>query len=109
MPLVEHIQLNESCYMALWKITEELENLLECVSLNDADKTRLDSFGSVSRKKEFIATRILLQKLLGGGVAIKNNEHGKPLLIDSNYEISILIVRTMLVLWLVWGTIWLLI
>ncbi len=89
MPLVEHIQLNESCKMGLWKITEELENLMECVDLNLADKTRLDCFGSVSRKKEFITTRILLKELLGEGIFIENNEHGRPLLINSNCEISI--------------------
>ena len=89
MPLVEHTQLNKSCQMALWKITEELEGLLECVNLNKSDKTKLDSFGSLSRKKEFISTRILLQELLGDGKSIENNEHGKPLLVDSNYEISI--------------------
>ncbi|MFT5749121.1 MAG: 4'-phosphopantetheinyl transferase [Ancylomarina sp.] len=89
MPLVEHIQLNKSCQMGLWKITEELDSLMEFVQLNHNDKTRFDSFGSLSRKKEFLSTRILLQELLGEGVAIKNNEHGKPLLIDSIYEISI--------------------
>jgi len=89
MPLVEHIQLNKSCQMALWKITEELESLMECVQLNQNDKMKLDSFGSLSRKKEFVATRILLQELLGEGKSIENNEQGKPLLIDSNYEISI--------------------
>ena len=75
--------------MALWKITEELEILKDCVHLNQVDNLKLDSFGSLSRKKEFITTRILLQELLGEGIAIVNNEHGKPFLVDSNYEISI--------------------
>ncbi|MRT91449.1 4'-phosphopantetheinyl transferase superfamily protein [Ancylomarina sp. 16SWW S1-10-2] len=89
MPLVKNIQLNESCQMALWKISEELDELLVCVSLNKEDRIKLDSFGSLSRKKEFIATRILVQELLGKGITIVNNEHGKPLLVNSNYEISI--------------------
>ena len=89
MPLVKHIHLNESCQMALWKVTEDLNDLMGYVQLNQADKTKINSFGSVSRKKEFITTRILLQVLLGKGIDIINNEHGKPLLVDSIYEISI--------------------
>lgn len=89
MPLVDHIQLNESCQMALWKITEELDELMDCVNLNEVDRTKLDSFGSLARKKEFITTRVLLQVLLGEGITIVNNEHGKPLLLNSNYDISI--------------------
>jgi phosphopantetheinyl transferase len=89
MPLAEHIQLNENCQMALWKITEELDYLLECVDLNQADKDRLEGFGSLARKKEFVTTRILLQELLGDGIFIENNEYGKPLLINSSCEISI--------------------
>ena len=89
MPLAKQVQLNESCQIALWKITEEFEYLMECVKLNQSDKIKLDSFGSISRKKEFVVTRILLQELLGEEVSINNNEHGKPLVVNSNYEISI--------------------
>jgi len=89
MPLVKQIQLNETCQLVLWKITEELDDLMACVNINEADKLRLNSFGSISRKKEFITTRILLQSVLGEGIRIVNNEHGKPLLVNSDYEISI--------------------
>ncbi|MGZ2370193.1 4'-phosphopantetheinyl transferase family protein [Ancylomarina sp. YFZ004] len=89
MPLVKHIQLNETCQLVLWKITEELEDLLEQVCLSKAEQARIEGFGSLSRKKEFITTRILLQKLLGDDVLIENNEHGKPLLINSDFDISI--------------------
>lgn len=89
MPLVKHIQLNETCQLVLWKMTEELEDLLEQVCLSKAEELRLKGFGSRSRKKEFVTTRVLLQKLLGDGVFIENNEHGKPLLVNSDYEISI--------------------
>ncbi len=89
MPLIKRIQLNESCEIALWKITEELKDLIECVDLNQIDKTRMASFGSLERQKEFVISRILVQILLGEGVFVENNESGKPLLVNSNYEISI--------------------
>ncbi|MCZ4693080.1 hypothetical protein DWB61_07510 [Ancylomarina euxinus] len=89
MPLVKHIQINETCQLALWKITEELEDLLACVCLNMTEQARVDGFGSLTRKKEFVTTRILLHKLLGNGIFIENNEHGKPLLSNSDFDISI--------------------
>jgi len=89
MPLIKHTQLNETCQLVLWKITEELEDLLEIVKLSKTEQIRLDGFGSMARKREFVTTRILLQKLLGDGIFIENNEHGKPLLINSNFDISI--------------------
>lgn len=89
MPLVKHIQLNETCQLVLWKITEELDELFKLVKLSKKEQARLDGFGSMARKKEFVTTRVLLQKLLGGGVIIENNEHGKPLLINSDFDISI--------------------
>lgn len=89
MPLVNHTQINDTCQLALWKITEELDDLLKCVCLNDTEQARLDGFGSFARKKEFVTTRVLLQKLLGEGVFIENNEHGKPFLVNSDFDISI--------------------
>ena len=89
MPLVKHIQLNETCQLVLWKINEELDDLLDQVCLSKTEQIRLEGFGSMARKKEFVTTRVLLQKLLGDGIFIENNEHGKPLLINSDFDISI--------------------
>lgn len=89
MPLVNHIHINNSCQMALWKISEELEELYGGVELNEKEQTRFDKFGSLSRKKEFLATRILVRKLIGKGIHIENNEEGKPFLINSDFDISI--------------------
>ena len=89
MPLVKHIQINETCQLVLWEISEELDDLLSIVSLNESEQIRLDGFGSMARKKEFAVTRILLQELLGSAVFIRNNEHGKPSLEHSDFDISI--------------------
>lgn len=89
MPLVKHAQINETCQLALWKITEELGTLLDVVSLTDAEQAKIESFGSISRKKEYVTTRILLRRLLGDGIRIENNEEGKPFLINSDFDISI--------------------
>ncbi|RZT97007.1 phosphopantetheinyl transferase [Ancylomarina subtilis] len=89
MPLVKHIHINETCQLAIWKITEDLSVLQNAVCLNESDKDRCDSFGSIARKKEYLATRILVRTLLGEGIVIKNNADGKPYLINSDLDISI--------------------
>jgi len=89
MPIVKLTQINETCQLGLWKITEELETLLDAVSLTDTEQSKIESFGSISRKKEYVTTRILLQNMLGKGIRIENNEEGKPFLINSNFDISI--------------------
>jgi len=89
MPLVKYIRINETCHLGLWKITEELDDLLVDVNLSHAEQDKLDSFGSSARKKEYVTTRVLLKKLLGEGIFIENNKHGKPSLINSDFDISI--------------------
>ena len=89
MPITEKIQINKQCKLILWKITEPLSDLLQLVNLNEEEKEKLQSFGSESRKKEYLATRILVQKALGKDACIKNNVHGKPRLINSDVSISI--------------------
>lgn len=89
MPLVKHIHINETCQLALWKITEELDDLLKDVCLSNAEQDKMNGFGSLARKKEYVTTRVLLKKLLGEGVFIENNRHGKPSLINFEFDISI--------------------
>lgn len=89
MPLYKHIQNNSDSDLYIWKITESVGELLQMVNLCDNDFKRFDKFGSESRKKEFLTTRILIQQCLGSHIQICNNQHGKPYLINSNLNLSI--------------------
>lgn len=89
MPICKDIQINNSCRLIVWNTTEALNELLRNVHLTASELVRLNSFGSVSRKIEFVATRCLVQFSLGQDVLIENNEHGKPHLINSDLNISI--------------------
>jgi phosphopantetheinyl transferase len=89
MPLFHQININEDCTLYLWKIEEEVEDLHDMVNLPESDQDRVQGFGSISRKKEFLSTRILVQNALGKDVFITNDEHGKPFLVNSNLNISI--------------------
>ncbi|MBN2595919.1 4'-phosphopantetheinyl transferase superfamily protein [Labilibaculum sp.] len=89
MPICNQIQINNSCRLIVWKTSEPLEELLHSVSLTPKEEVKLNSFGSQSRKIEFVATRCLLQLSLGENVLIENDEHGKPHLINSDLNISV--------------------
>ncbi|PKQ65676.1 hypothetical protein BZG02_01330 [Labilibaculum filiforme] len=89
MPICQQIQINDSCQLIVWKTTEPLEELMQLVHLTPDETIRMNSFGSLSRKIEFAATRCLVQSYFGQNVGIKNDEHGKPHLINSNLNISI--------------------
>ncbi|MPQ45821.1 4'-phosphopantetheinyl transferase superfamily protein [Marinifilum sp. N1E240] len=89
MPIFKHISIHTNCNLYIWKIDESLNQLLQLVTLNDTDIQKFEKFGSESRKKEFLCTRILIQKCLGTDVQVYNDEHGKPHLINSNLKISI--------------------
>jgi phosphopantetheinyl transferase len=89
MPIYKQIQINDSCQLVIWHTTESLDELLQKIHLSPDELSKLNSFGSQSRKIEFVATRCLVQIILGTNVQIKNNEHGKPHLINSDANISI--------------------
>ncbi len=89
MPICKQIDLNKDCSLLVWKVTEPLNGLLQQVNLSEQETDKLNSFGSNSRKLEFVATRCLVQLSLGSDVRIMNDEHGKPHLINSDLAISI--------------------
>lgn len=89
MPVCNKIQINKECCLYIWKITEGIDELIQLTHLSDNDSNKLEKFGSESRKKEFLATRILLQQNLAPEAEIINDEHGKPYIKDSDLRISI--------------------
>ena len=89
MPICKQIEINKDCSLLVWKLTEQLNELLQQVKLTEQETDKLNSFGSNSRKLEFVATRCLVQLSLGSDVRIRNDEHGKPHLINSDLAISV--------------------
>jgi len=89
MPIFHKIQINDECSLHLWRLDEELPELLHQVNLNRHDRNKIDGFGSLSRKMEFVATRALLQRVTEPSVQIQHDDHGKPHLVNSDLNISI--------------------
>lgn len=48
----------------LWHITENLDELVETIDLNDIDRSYLEKINHEKKKKEFLAGRIVLKELL---------------------------------------------
>jgi len=74
--------------LAVWKMDEELDELLHESSLSAADLARANSFTHTARKKEWICIRLLLKKL-NWNFSIGYHESGKPFLENSTAHISI--------------------
>ncbi len=76
--------------IGIWKLSEPSEKLLELSSLSVSDRQSFTRFTSERRKKEFLATRILLDKLdKKKHQIIYDEESGKPSLKNSLINISI--------------------
>jgi 4'-phosphopantetheinyl transferase len=81
--------LNEYSVLGVWKIEEDLNNLLDLVILAQEEKKKYKGFRSTSRKLEFLSVRALLAELLGKEARIVYNKNNKPFLKDGSHFISI--------------------
>ena len=93
MPLFFNKILTEEIHFMVWNLTETLDELLELVNPDENDKEILESISHETKKKEYLAGKnaiaqmCLLEKIPFDG--IEKDEHGKPFLRNSNYEISV--------------------
>jgi len=73
---------------AVWKMEEDVDELLALASLSAADLARVNSFAHIARKKEWICIRLLLKKL-HRNFSIGYHDSGKPFLENADAHISI--------------------
>ncbi|QIA08961.1 4'-phosphopantetheinyl transferase family protein [Draconibacterium halophilum] len=89
MPLTQKITIQNGT-IGVWNLKETADDLLKICKLNPSDTGRLESFKAEKRRKEFLASRLLLQTLLPQCPEIIYQEKsGKPSLNNSNLNISI--------------------
>jgi 4'-phosphopantetheinyl transferase len=81
--------LNEFSILGVWKIEEDINSLLELVSLDNDERKKYSGFSSTSRKLEFLSVRALLSELIGKESKIVYNKNNKPFLNDGSRFISI--------------------
>lgn len=87
------VTLNETvannAILALWEITETKEELISLLNNNSVITAKIEQFGSEKRQLEFLATRTLLNEVLGQNKTIAYEANGQPYLTDHSYAISI--------------------
>lgn len=80
---------NDDCRLGLWEIKEDYTVLHNQVALTGDEEAQLNSFGSNSRKIEYLSVRALLQQMTGKESRIIYGKRNKPFISDNSYHISI--------------------
>lgn len=88
MPLIYHKNI-ENGEIGLWKVTEDLEDLKQSAGLSSDDLQIYSGISPLHRKKEWLATRSLLNQLIGKPVQVKYHNDGRPFLDNIEFNISI--------------------
>jgi 4'-phosphopantetheinyl transferase len=79
----------ENGLFGLWNITEEIEELLPLANLSSSDFETWTAIKALQRKKEWLATRALLNELMGQHIQIRYFDDGRPFLENLPINISI--------------------
>lgn len=88
MSLFETINVDEKTRLYVWKVTETLDDLVAKVRLEGIHQTRYDALKTEADKKNFLATRCILQSLGYSSEDLFYDEEGKPFL-KSGKHVSI--------------------
>lgn len=82
-------KVDDGGLLALWQTTESVSELLSMLYESDKLMPTITSFGSDKRRKEFLATRVMLNNVLNTEKQIAYHANGAPYLTDHSYNISI--------------------
>lgn len=88
MPVVKKIETNFGL-LGIWQLSESSEELLRDFDFCPAEKAEFKKRTSENRKKEYLASRLLLKKLLGEKTHIHYSKSGRPEINIKNRHISI--------------------
>ena len=88
MPFIKKIEL-EVGTVGIWELTETAEELNNSFVFSSTEKEEFEKIRSDKRKKEYIASRLILQELLNKKIEIEYLITGKPILKNTQLHISI--------------------
>lgn len=74
---------------SVWKIEESSDSLLSLLENATDYHTQLDELHTETRRREWLACRVLLQELLGHSARIAYHPNGAPYLADSEWSVSL--------------------
>ncbi len=75
--------------LGVWKKEEELELLHSVFPLRSEEKADFEKISNLTRRKEWLTTRVLLTELLQKRKIINYSAHGKPFINESKLNLSI--------------------
>ena len=82
--------IDEHTLFAIWQITESVDQLREAICLREEEEDMYRLFVAESRKKQWLAYRLLIRELLKpGDFPVEYDQSGKPFLAGSDLHISV--------------------
>jgi 4'-phosphopantetheinyl transferase len=82
--------IDEHTLYAIWQISESAEELRSAISLREEEEILYQSFVAESRKKQWLAYRLLIRDLLKpDNFPVEYDQSGKPFLAGSDFHISV--------------------
>lgn len=89
MGLILHKKLAEDSIIGFWKITEDMEEVMNSIHLSEKEIEAMQNFRNERRRQQWLCTRALLASISDSDKKITYNENGKPFLLDASNNISI--------------------
>jgi 4'-phosphopantetheinyl transferase len=87
MPLTDYLVKNSHVRVGVWQISEKEEYFIKKLPLTDAERADLETKRG-HRRLEFLASRYLVQLMVGWAYHLEKDKFGKPHLANTDYEIS---------------------
>lgn len=88
MPFVKKIE-TENGIIGIWEISESAGSLISAFQFSENEKNEFKKFIGEKRQKEYLATRLLLQNILGQKTEVIYLESRRPLVKNPALNISI--------------------
>ncbi len=90
MPVTDYRKIDNTTLLGIWKITENLDELLASLGLSSEDEMTVSEFATDQRKKQWLAYRLLIKNMLhGAGFTIIYDQYGKPHLKGGQHHLSV--------------------
>jgi 4'-phosphopantetheinyl transferase len=88
MPLTDYIVKNSHVRVGVWRIAEEEGYFIKKLPLSEAEQADLQTKRG-HRRLEFLASRYLVQVMVGWAYQLEKDKFGKPHLANTDYPISV--------------------
>lgn len=88
MPFARKIEV-ENGILGIWELTEPVDSLIAAFQFSENEEAEFKKFSLKKRQSEYIATRLLLEQLLGEKTEIPYQKSGRPLIKNAILNISI--------------------